>query len=141
METSEVRKRVLQAIDRARRGAADRRARNDEAGRAYERFLDQIAIPLFRQAAGALKASSYNFTVFTPGGSVRLMSDKAAEDYIELSLDTSGPEPAVVGHTSRVRGRRGVESMRPIADKSVDALTDEDVLAFLIDELGAFLSR
>lgn len=139
METSEVRKLVLQMIDRARRGAAERRLRNDEAGPVYERFLDQIAIPVFRQTAGALKASSYNFTVFTPGGSVRLMSDKAAEDYIELSLDTSGPQPVVVGHTSRVRGRRGMESVRPIADKPVDALTDEDVLAFLLEELTAFV--
>jgi hypothetical protein len=141
METSEVRKRVLQVIDRARKSAADRRARNDEAGRVYERFLDEIAIPVFRQTAGALKASSYNFTVFTPGGSVRLMSDKSAEDYIELSLDTSGPEPVVAGHTSRVRGRRGVESVRPIADKPVEALTDEDVLAFLLEELTAFVSK
>lgn len=141
METSEVRKRVLQVIDRARRSAADRRARNDEAARTYERFLDEVAIPVFRQAAGALKASSYHFTVFTPVGSVRLMSDTAAEDYVELSLDASGPEPVVVGHTSRMRGRRGVESVRPIADKRVEALTDEDVLAFLLDELGLLIGK
>ncbi len=141
METSEVRKRVLQVIDRAKRSAADRRARSDEAARSYERFLNQIAIPLFRQIAGALKASTYNFTVFTPGGSVRLMSDNASENYIELSLDTSGPEPVVVGHTSRVRGGRGVESERPIADKPVDALTEDDVLEFLMEALAPFVER
>jgi hypothetical protein len=141
METSEVRKRVLQSIDRAKRSAADRRTRNDDAARAYERFLEQVAIPVFRQTAGALKASGYNFTVFTPGGSVRLMSDKAAEDYVEISLDTSGNDPTVVGHTSRVRGRRGVESEQPIAGKTIDALTDEDVLEFLIREITPFVER
>jgi hypothetical protein len=141
METSEVRKRVLQIIDRAKRAAAERRTRSDDAARAYERFLDQIAIPIFRQVAGALKASSYNFTVFTPGGSVRLMSDKSAEDYVELSLGTSGREPVVVGHASRVRGSRGVESERPIADKPVDSLTEEDVLEFLLEEIAPFVER
>lgn len=141
METSEVRKRVLQVIDRAKRSAADRRARNDATVLHYERFLDDIAVPIFRQVAGALKASGYNFTVFTPGGSVRLMSDKAAEDYIELSLDTTGSLPAVVGRTSRVRRSRGVESERPIAVKTVDALTDGDVLEFLIEELPPFVER
>jgi hypothetical protein len=141
METSEVRKRVNLLIDGARRSAAERRARNDEAARAYERFLENIAIPLFKQIAGSLKASSYNFTVFTPSGSVRLMSDKTAEDYIELSLDTSGERPTVVGHTSRARGRRVVESERPIANQAVGELTDEDVLEFLLKEIEPFVER
>jgi hypothetical protein len=34
-----------------------------------------------------------------------------------------------------------VESVRPIADKPVEALTDEDVLAFLLEELTAFVSK
>jgi hypothetical protein len=128
-------------IDGARRLASERRARNDEAGRAYERFLEHIAIPLFKQVAGSLKASSYNFTVFTPSGSVRLMSDKTAEEYIEVSLDTSGERPVVVGHTSRARGRRVIESERPIADAAVGDLTDEHVLEFLLKEIEPFVER
>jgi hypothetical protein len=139
METSEVRRHVTQLIDRAKRTAADRRARNDEADRTYARFLEHTAIPLFRQVAGALKAASYNFTVFTPGGGVRLMSDKTADDYVELSLDTSGPQPMVVGHTRRARGQRVVESEQPIADKAVADLRDEDVLEFLMSALGPML--
>lgn len=141
METSAVRQRVTHLIERAKRSASERRARNDEAGRAYERFLEQIAVPLFRQIAGALKASSYHFTVFTPGGSVRLMSDKATENYIELSLDNTGDRPVVMGHTSRARGRRVVESERPVADKAVGDLTDEDVLEFLLKEIEPFVER
>jgi hypothetical protein len=64
METSTVRQRITHLLERAKRSASERRKRNDEAGREYERFLEQIAIPLFRQIAGALKASSYHFTVF-----------------------------------------------------------------------------
>jgi hypothetical protein len=141
METSTVRQRITHLLERAKRSASERRKRNDEAGREYERFLEQIAIPLFRQIAGALKASSYHFTVFTPGGSVRLMSDKATEDYIELSLDNSGERPMVMGHTSRARGRRVVESERPVAEKAVGDLTDEDVLEFLLKEIEPFVER
>ena len=141
METSAVRQRLNLIIDAAKRSASERRTRNDEAARAYARFLDEVAIPLFRQVAGALKASSYHFTVFTPGGSVRLMSDKAAEDYIELSLDTSGERPVVMGHTSRARGRRVLESEHPIADVAVGDLTDEHVLAFLLNAIEPFVER
>jgi hypothetical protein len=141
METSAVRQRLTQLIDRAKRSASERRVRNDEAARTYERFLNETAIPLFRQVAGSLKASNYHFTVFTPGGGVRLMSDKTAEDYIELSLDTSGDHPVVIGHTSRARGRRVVESERPIAEKAVADLTDEDVLEFMLKEIEPFVER
>jgi len=69
------------------------------------------------------------------------MSDNAAEDFIELSLDTTGSRPAVVGRTSRVRRSRGIESQRPIAEKPVDALTDGDVLDFLVEELPPFVGK
>jgi hypothetical protein len=141
VETSVVRQRLNQLIDRAKRSASERRARNDEAGRAYTRFLDQTAIPLFRQVAGSLKASTYNFTVFTPGGSVRLMSDKSAQDYIEVSLDTAGDTPIVMGHTSRARGNRVLESERPVAEKAVADLTDDDLLEFLLKEIEPFVER
>ncbi len=93
MEISVVRKRLTETIERAKKQAADRRGRSDQAARDFEVFLQKVAVPLFRQVANALKADGYAFTVFTPSGSVRLMSDRAAEDYIELSLDTTG-EPA-----------------------------------------------
>lgn len=141
METSDVRKRITHLLEHAKRSAGERRTRNDEAARAYERFLDQNAIPVFRQVASALKASSYNFTVNTPSGSVRMVSDKSAEDFVEVSLDTTGDRPVVMGHTSRARGRRVVESERAIADKAVSELGDEDVLEFLVKELEPFVER
>jgi hypothetical protein len=141
METSLVRQQVRQTIDRARHDAKERRARADDAARAYEPFLQNIAVPLFRQIADALKASQYPFSVMTPSGSVRLTSDKSAEDYIELTLDTSGDRPAVIGHASRSRGRRVIESERPIADVPVGEITEDQLLAFLLHEIAPFVER
>jgi hypothetical protein len=139
MEISDVRRRLMQTIDRAKREAGERRARSDQASRAFDTFLQTVAVPIFRQVANALKADGYTFSVFTPAGSVRLMSDRAAEDYIEISLDTTGDVPRVMGQTSRNRGRRVIDSERAIGEPA--ALTEEDVLAFLLKELEAFVDR
>jgi hypothetical protein len=125
MESSTVRNRLNVIIDAARRASAERRARNDEAVRSYELVLE-FSVPLFKQVAQALKVSGYLFTVFTPGGSVKLMSDKSAEDYLELSLDTSrrscrrdrsrqsneGPSGDRVGTSDRGQARRRVDGRR-----------------------------
>ena len=141
METSVVRKRVNEAIELARREASERRTRGDEAAREYARFLDDVAVPLFRQVAGSLKAGNFGFTVFTPSGAVRLMSDKVAEDFVELTLDTAGERPAVIVHTSRARGRRIVESEQPIQSDSVGEITDAQLLDVLMKELRPFVER
>ena len=65
------------------------------------------------------------------------MSDRSAEDFIEVVLDASGDAPHVVGHTSRSRGRRVVESERAIGEP--ESLTAEDLLEFLAKELEAFV--
>ena len=142
MEISDVRKRVLETIDRAKRNVANRRVRVDEAQREYEAFLQQIAVPLFRQIANVLRAETYLFNVFTPGGSVRLESDRSAEDYIELVLDTTEDPPRVAGRASRSRGRRVLESERPIGPPGpVRGLTEHDVLGFVLEELERFVER
>jgi len=139
METSVLRKRLTETIEAARRTAAERRARSEAASRDYSQFLDTVAVPLFRQVANILRSDGYLFNVFTPSGSVRLMSDRTAEDFVELTLDTTGDTPQVVGHTSRSRGRRVTESERPIG--SPGALTEESVLEFLAKELEPFVDR
>ena len=139
MEISLVRRRLTETIERAKKQAADRRGRGDAAAREFEVFLQKIAVPLFRQIANALKADGYAFTVFTPSGSVRLMSDRAAEDYIELTLDAAANPPQVVGQISRTRGRRVIDAERPIG--APDTLTEEQLLDFLLKELEAFVER
>lgn len=141
MEISDVRRRVSETIERSKRAAADRRVRADEAGREYGEFLDRVAVPLVRQVANILKAEGYPFSVFTPGGSVRLMSEKTSDDYIELMLDTSGDQPAVVGHSRRARGRRIIESEQPIGQGPIRNLSENDVLAYLLKELEPFVEK
>ncbi len=85
-------------------------------GAPSSRFLEGIAVPLFRQIANVLRADGYLFTVFTPSGSVGLMSDRRPEDYIELPLETSGDEPHLVLHSSRTRGGGVIDSERAIGD-------------------------
>jgi len=141
METGDVRKRLQRTIERARRGAADRRARNDEATRAFTELLDHVAVPLFKQIANVLKIEGYPFSVFTPSASVRLMSDKSADDYIELTLDTSDRDPRVMAHTSRSRGRRVVDAEQVVGTGPPETLTEEELFAFLLKELEPFVER
>ena len=79
--------------------------------------------------------------MFTPGGSVRLMSDRASEDYIELALGSADGRPAVVGHSSRGRGRRITESERPLGSGPIGDLTEDDVLEFVLNELEPFVEK
>ena len=139
MEISLVRKRLTETIERAKKQAAERRARSDQAARDFAVFLQKVAVPLFRQVANALKADSYAFTVFTPSDSVRLMSDRSADDYIELTLDTTENPPCVVGQISRTRGRRVIDAERAVG--APDAVTEEQLLDFLLKELEAFVER
>ena len=139
MEISVVRKRLTETIERAKKQAADRRGRSDQASRDFEVFLQKVAVPLFRQVANALKADGYAFTVFTPSGSVRLMSDRRAEDYIELTLDTADDPPRVMGQISRTRGRRVIDAEHAIG--TPDALTEDQLLDFLLKEPEAFVER
>jgi hypothetical protein len=142
VDVSDVRRRLLAAIDKARQAAAERRVRTDAAVRDYEAFLNQRAAPVFHQFAAALKGEGHGFKVFTPAASIRLASERSPEELIELVLDETADPPAVLGRTTRGRGRRTISSERalgggaPIAD-----LTEEDVLAFLLEEIVELLER
>jgi hypothetical protein len=139
MEISDIKRRVVETIERARQQAAERRARTDEATREYATFLDRVAIPVFKQIANVLRSEGYPFTVFTPGGSVRLMSDRAAEDYVEIELETGDVDPSVTGHASRSRGRRVIESEHPLGPPAV--LTEDDVVSFVLKALAPLVER
>jgi hypothetical protein len=142
MEVSLVRKRLKSAIDRARERSQHKRQRTAEAERAYQVFLNEIATPIAKQIANALKAEGYAFTVFTPGGGLRLASDRGRDDYVELALDTSGDHPQVVARLSRTRGSRTLDEERPVKDGvGPDALTEDDVLDFFLDALEPWLER
>ena len=142
MEISHVRKQLKTAIDRARERAQQRRQRTAEAERTYATFLEVVATPVLRQLTNALKVEGYGFTVFTPGGGLRLASDRSRDDYIELALDTTGDLPQVMAHTSRTRGSRTIEDERPIKKNAApEEITEDDVLEFLLDALEPSLER
>jgi hypothetical protein len=142
MDIAEVRKRIRHAIEQARRKAAARRAAIETAQTDYQRFLTRTAVPLLRLIATALTAEGFPFEVFTPAGSVRLASTRSGEDYIELALDTSGERPLVLGRVNRGRGRHKLTLERPLGDEvPISALTEEDVLQFVLEELGPFVER
>ncbi len=142
MDIPEIRRRLRAAIEKARVQAADRRARGDAAARDYDEFLEQRAVPAVQTFAAALAGEGFRFNVFTPAGSVRLASEGAKDDFIELTLDTSADPPGVIGRVSRGRGRRMVTSEEPVREgAAVAELTDDDVLAFLLREILPFIER
>lgn len=142
VEISDIRKRLLHTIDRVRRDASVRRAAIDEAQQQFQHFLSEIASPTVKQFANALKAEGLGFSVFTPAASVRLSADRSAEDYIELFLDSSRSDPAVIGRTSLRRGSRTITSERPVREGvKVAELTSEDVVSFLLKEIEPFVER
>lgn len=141
MEISTVRQRVREAVERARRQAASRRTRTDAASRAFDAFLSATAVPLVRQLANVLRADGYLFNVSTPSGSVRMMSERSAEDFIEISLDGAADPPRVIAHTSRSRGRRVVDAEQVIASGDPALITEEELLAFLLKEIEPFVER
>lgn len=141
MEVSLVRKHLRAAIDAARDRAQKRRERSAAADRAFAEFLD-LATPLVRQLANALKAEGYAFTIFTPEGGLRLAAERSRDDFIELRLDTSNDQPEVVARVCRTRGSRTVDEERPVKPGAPpETITEEDLLAFLIDALEPWLAR
>lgn len=142
VEVSLVRNRLNRAIEAARERGRERRQQTAAAERAYETFLQDVATPVTRLVANSLKVESYAFTVFTPGGGLRLASDRGRDDYIEFALDTASDPPQVVGRISHTRGSRTLDQERPIKPGTPpEALSEEDVLTFLLDALEPWLER
>ena len=134
MDVSDLRKRILRALDDARKESTSRRTAVDQAGVDYAKFLENIAVPLLRQAQGVLKAERHGFAVHTPPASARLASESAPETFVEVALDSSGAQPQVIGRVSLARGRQGVVvEEKPIApEKPIAELADADVAEFLV---------
>src|SRR6476469_5729434 len=128
------------AIDGSRERAARRRERVAEAQRAYEQFLTEIAIPVARQLANAMKAEGYAFTVFTPGNGLRFASDRGRDDFIELTLDTTGDRTEVIARVSQQRGSRTLdEEMAVKRGAQPEEISEDDFLEFLLGALEPWL--
>ena len=149
MDVSDLRKRILRALDEARQetaarsDASQRRVEQDEAKQAYEQFLQRIAVPLLRQAQDILKAEGDLFTVHTPADGAKLVSDASPETFVEFMLDRRGPRAQVIGRRSVSKhGHGGVVEERPLAPgKTVAAITEDDFAAYLVTEIPKLVAR
>ena len=140
MDAGLIRKRLRTEIDAARRAAAERRERATNAARAYDAFLENIAVPAFRTIANVLRAEGVPFEAQTPGTAVRLVSDRSRDDVIELSLDTSTIRRQPIFITTRTRGGRLLRTERPLKERAaIDKLTEDEVVEGLIEELQPWL--
>ena len=142
IETSDLRKQVKHTIEQARRHAAAHRAAADLASSRFEAFARDVAGPVFRQCAGALKAEGHPFQVFTPSSSLRLASERSGDDFTELALDTSRDPVALVLKVSHTRGRHLVEDERVVHQgPDLDTFSERDVLRVVLDALRPFVER
>jgi hypothetical protein len=143
MDTGELRRQILHALDAARKDSSERRRVVDDAALAYQTFLSDIAVPLVKQAAQVLCAENRRFVADTPAASVRLSDEGSPQTFLEFQLDTSGARPQVIGRVSQARGRQGVViEERPIApEKTIADLVDDDVAQFLIAEIPKLVVR
>ena len=129
-ELTDLRRRVRQAVQDAKRRGAARRAARDEASSAWATAVSEVVEPVATDVAAALTGEGLPFRLETPRGTVRLVSERSADDYIELVLDDSDePEsPEVIGRSVIGRGRQSVtvveEPLGPPADLTNDRLTE-----------------
>lgn len=137
METSELRKRIIHALDAAQKDAAVRRTEVDSAQKAWSELHAGVIVPLLRQAQAVLKAESKLFTVHAPADSARLASDTSAQTFIEFALEISGNTAQVVGRRSVAQGGKRVDvEERPVSPGTpVQDLKDEDFAAFIVTEI------
>ena len=142
MEVSDVRRRLRAAIEGAKARAAERRARTDEATRAYDAILETVGAPAFHTVVNALVGEGHRFKVTTPGRAVRMSPERPAEDFVELALDSDRDAPAVLLRSSRGRGRRAVSTERILREgPRIAELTEEDIVVALLEELLPFIER
>lgn len=142
MDISEIRRRLRAAVEKAREASAERRARVDQAGRDYEAFLEERAVPAFRQVATALTGEGHPFRISTPAGAVRLAAERSPEEFVEVTLDSSVDPPQVMAQITRGRGRRSLVEDRPLAPGTpIAEITESDVVDFLVAEAVQLIVR
>jgi hypothetical protein len=143
LDAGEIRKRLRQTIEAAKREAAARRAALASEQKAFDAFLENHAVPVLRLVAAALKAEGHVFQVLTPAGTARLQSDRERDDYLEIVLEASKGTPTVIGRSSYVRGSQLQTTEHRIGETAalVSDLTDEDVFEWVLRVILPFVER
>ncbi len=143
MEPSVLRKHVRDAIESGRHAAANRRAVNEAASRTWHTALETVVVPAWRQTVQVLKAEGYLLQVSTPSGAVRVSLEKTPQDGVELTLDTTGPEPSLLQRVTRSRGRDTTSDERIVVSgtEAIGALADEQACGLLLSAMAPFFER
>ena len=143
LDAGEVRKRLRQTVEAAKRDAVARRAALASEQKAFDAFLENHAVPVLRHVASALKAEGHMFQVLTPAGTVRLQSDREPNDFLEIVLEAAKGTPTVLGHSSHARGSQLQTAEHRLGDASalVSDLTDEDVFEWVLRVILPFVER
>ena len=142
MDVAELRKRILRELDRpagGERAGGERRVSADTARVSFNRLLNGTIAPMLLQTASILKAESELCQVHTPSDTARLAFDRSPEDFIEFMLDTTPPAHVIGRCSVRRKGGTMVEDRIVGVGKTIEEITDEDVLAFLLPELRKIL--
>ncbi|MCX6550032.1 MAG: hypothetical protein NTY02_03310 [Acidobacteria bacterium] len=140
LEIAQIRRRVQMRLADVKRVAAGRREQVAAAERAYMVFLPDVAVPTVSAVAQSLSAEGYPYRVTTPGGAVRMTSERSSRTYVEIRLDTTGPLPQIIAEIGRERGSRVLSDDQVIGEGlPVDEITDEHVLDVLVDAIGELL--
>jgi hypothetical protein len=143
MEPSVLRRRVREAIESARHAAATRRAANEAAGRAWQATRETVVVPAWRQTVQVLKSEGYLLQVSTPGDAVRVSLDKAPQDGVEILLDATTAEPALLVKVIRTRGRETTSDERAVVNgmAAIEAISEEQACNLLLSALSPFFER
>jgi len=142
LELVQIRRRVQNRLADIKRAAAERRDRVAAAERAYGPFLADIATPLLNAVAQSLSAEGHAYRVTTPGGAVRMASDRSGRTYLEIRLETAGRDPQLVAEIGRERGSRVSTDERPVCQGvAIEAITDERLLGEVLDLLPELIER
>jgi hypothetical protein len=142
LETAEVRRQLTHRLADLKKAQAQRRAATDAARTAFDAVLEREIAPTVRQFAQALKAEGFPFSVQTPAGTVRLVSDRSSDNVVDIVLELAGRQPAVLVRSAFSRGRRQLDDERTLAEgDAIGSIDGERVLAVLLDMIEPFIER
>lgn len=142
LDTAEVNRRLTHHLADLQKAAVKRRTEIDEARRQFDAVLEQEIAPTVRQLAQVLKARGFNFSVQTPAGAVRLVSERSSDDFVAIELDVTRRPPAVVAQRQYTRGRRLLDDERVLGEGPAVASVDaEQTLDVLLERLEPFLEK
>ena len=139
-ELADLRRRVRQAMQDAKQKAAARRAARDEASQAWATAVAEVVEPAATNVAAAFTGEGMPFRLDTPRGTIRLVSERSADDYIEIVLDDSDERdaPEVIGRSVRARGRQSVTVVEELLGPP-SQLTEDRVIAFFMNAIDPWI--